>query len=224
MKNTRYNPRLHADETLDDLASSGRRRFCFAAPTRHVSRVSRKPLCGAPIALLDMLRLFLLLGLLFVLSGCSLFQGDEHAEVQFAISRSGLLAENTLALRARDGERTLTISNTDFGPKEQITTGYATPAYETATQGALEVAFDLRTQSGQPISAGRFAVDLRKDWRWSVILWADSAEANPTEGCFGCSGYHAFAIDQSLLDDSAAGKDSVYVVLGGNYISEPVIY
>ena len=169
-----------------------------------------------------LLRLCPLLGLL-LFTGCSLFGSDDRAEIQFAIPRAGLVADNLLSLRAGEGEHALTITTIDFGPAEQTTTGYATPGYETATRGTLGVSFELQTSGGEPIATGQFDVDLREDWRWSVILQAGSAELDPTEGCFGCFGYRAFAVDEKA-QGAAADADSVYVVLGGNYISDPVTY
>jgi hypothetical protein len=167
------------------------------------------------------LRLCPLLGLL-LLAGCSLLGSDDRAEIRFVIPPAGLLADNALTLRVGEGPPALTVTSGDFRPAEQTTTGYATPPYETATCGTLGVSFELQTPGGQQVATGHFDVDLRADWRWNVILQAGSAERDPTEGCLGCLGYRAFAVEENA--GGAAGVDSIYVVLGGNYISDPVIY
>lgn len=171
-----------------------------------------------------MKRLGLLLVVLVVGSGCSLFGSDERAEVQIAIPRTGLLDQAPLTLRLNEDGRTWEIHGSDFGPQAQTVTGYATPSYETGTDGTLDISFRLGRQEDPPIATGTLAVDLREDWRWSVFLLADSATADPTKGCMGCIRYHSFEIDQSMLDDTTAGTDSVYAVLSGNGISDPVVY
>lgn len=156
------------------------------------------------------------------LTSCSVFgTDDKKAETQFSVD-SDLLSNQTLYINFTDSDNSKSFSNQDFQKRENPTTGeLATPIIETATDGKLTVEFQLLdSETEQKISEGDFKLDLKEDWRYSFYILSDSAEADPTEGCFGCGGYFSFAYSI----DNSSSEDSLYVVWGGNSISNPVEY
>jgi hypothetical protein len=66
------------------------------------------------------------------------------------------------------------------------------------------------------MATGTFDVPLREDWRWGVDIFV--ADSNPMRYCFGCFGSRSFKAAPS------APGDSLFLVWGGNSISNPVIY
>lgn len=94
----------------------------------------------------------------------------------------------------------------------------ATPERRTSSSGMLEVSFRL-TNQGTTISAGSVQLPLSRDWRWTVELRAVTTD--PAYGCFGCVGTRAFPLREAYR---VPGRDSIWVVWGGNSISRPVAY
>ncbi|HEX6983671.1 MAG TPA: hypothetical protein VF181_13000 [Balneolaceae bacterium] len=158
----------------------------------------------------------------FVFTGCSIFTSDKKAEVKFTAQRA-LLNEGTFHLSFTDGDKSVELSNQDFEGKNL---GASSPSIETATSGQLLIEFKFKdSQTNQLISKGSFQLELKEDWRYGISFRSDSAEADPTFGCFGCIGYRSFKINQEPLDStSSLLNDSLYVIWSGNYISNPVIY
>ncbi len=79
--------------------------------------------------------------------------------------------------------------------------------------------------SKEMLSNGKIQIDLKEDWIHTLYFMADSKQADPTERCFGCLDTFSFEIDTtSLSPDSPFIGDSLYIILSGNSISEPVIY
>lgn len=156
------------------------------------------------------------------LTSCSVFgTDDKKAEVQFSI-KSDLLSNQTLNLSFTDKNKSKNFTNKDFQTRENPTNGLATPIIETSTKGKLTVEFQLSdSETEQQISGGDFQLDLKNDWGYSIYILSDSAEADPTFGCLGCGGYFSFGYS---TDSTSSDNDSLYVVLGGNSISDPVIY
>jgi hypothetical protein len=126
-------------------------------------------------------------------------------------------------LHVTDGKISYQLTNSDFeGEYQEL----SAPVKETSTSGELIIHFELTdSQTNEMISSGDFSLDLRNDWRYGITFRADSIEADPTFGCFGCLGYKSFEMDP-VLDESGSTfeNDSLYVVWGGNFISNPVDY
>lgn len=157
------------------------------------------------------------------IASCSVFgTDDKKAETQFSVE-STFLSNQTITIRFNDGDNSKSFANNDFQTRENPTVGeLATPIVETSTDGTLVVEYQLRDgETKQQISEGEFQLDLKEDWRYSFYLLSDSTEADPTVRCFGCGGYFSFAYS---TDSSLSDSDSLYVVWGGNDITDPVIY
>ncbi len=149
------------------------------------------------------------------LYGCSLFGLDKEAEVRFSLAPSEFLNQNNISLEAFDGRYLIRLNDQD----DFISTNFSTK-----TDGTLEVIFEIKSADDKILSNGEFELKLREDWRWTVNFQAESADYNPVEGCFGCVEYYSFAINKNEMENSDEQPDSVYVVTGGNFISNPVMY
>lgn len=164
----------------------------------------------------------ILMILVVFLSSCSILgTSEQEAEAQFSIAKS-LITAHTVNINIDDGDKSQSFSNQDFQPRDNTSTGeLATPVVQTSPEGLLSTEFELLdTETNQQISVGSFQLDLKEDWRYSIYMFADSAKSNPTEGCFGCIKYFSFGFSS----DYAKLNDSLYVILSGNSISDPVIY
>jgi hypothetical protein len=91
--------------------------------------------------------------------------------------------------------------------------------FRTPGRGTLRVVARLQSADGEELALGSAELDLRRDWVWSMDIWLN--EGDPTETCMGCMGVLAFQVPNDLLPEVA---DSLYLVWGGNSISDPVIY
>lgn len=91
--------------------------------------------------------------------------------------------------------------------------------FRTPSQGTLHVVARLRSAGGEELAVGSAELDLRRDWVWSMDIWL--GDGNPTETCLGCMGVLAFPVPESLIPEVT---DSLFLVWGGNSISNPVVY
>jgi hypothetical protein len=90
---------------------------------------------------------------------------------------------------------------------------------DTPTSGQALVSFTITLPGGREVASGSALVDLRSDWVWDFDVYA--ATEDPRRQCFGCVGSKAFALPEEL---KSAGRDSVWLVWGGNTIKHPRIY
>ena len=127
------------------------------------------------------------------------------------------LTLDMLTVTVRDGQRVWEWHGSDF----RTTSGNATPhtpEIATRTSGDAEVRF--RLQAGEEVvSEGAIILPLRQDWRWGVDI--HSATTDPKLQCFGCVGSRAFALAPAYR---SVNRDSIWLVWGGNSISNPVVY
>jgi hypothetical protein len=93
-----------------------------------------------------------------------------------------------------------------------------TGVVDTPTRGEATVRFTLR-DGPTLVSQGAVTIPLQSDWRWRVDLIQQTTD--PEGACFGCIGSQAFPLAPAYR---ATGRDSLWVVWGGNSISDPVIY
>jgi hypothetical protein len=127
------------------------------------------------------------------------------------------LALEMLTVTVREGHRTWQWHGDDFRSTRENATPH-TPEIPTGTRGEVEVRFRLQT-GDQILSEGTVALPLREDWRWGVDIRA--ATTDPRLECFGCVGSRAFSLAAAFRP---VNRDSIWVVWGGNSISNPVVY
>lgn len=120
-----------------------------------------------------------------------------------------------VAIRFDDGRSRGTVTGEDFSGTDGR---LATREFETRTSGTLRVDVTVR-DGAEEIAEGGVEIPLRPDWRWGVSLSVD--DDDPADTCFGCFGSAAFAVAES---HRRSPSDSLWVVWGGNSISDPVVY
>jgi len=122
-----------------------------------------------------------------------------------------------LTVTVREGQRTWQWRGVDFRSGSDNATPH-TPERSTGTRGDIEVRFRFQT-GDQVLSEGTVTLPLREDWRWGVDI--HPATTDPKRECFGCFGSRAFSLAAAFRP---VNRDSIWVVWGGNSISNPVIY
>ena len=123
-----------------------------------------------------------------------------------------------LTVTVRDGTQRIQWTGVDFKPRPPNATAATPEAGISPEGGDLTVSFRLET-AGAVLSNGSVTVPRRRDWRWRIDVIA--ATTDPRLLCFGCSGSAAFPLAAGYR---APGRDSIWVVWGGNSISNPVVY
>jgi hypothetical protein len=91
--------------------------------------------------------------------------------------------------------------------------------FNTRQSGTMSISFIVMGDGGPSKTQGSIDISLKQDWSWSVNFHI--ATNDPAETCFGCAGSEAFDLDPDLLYDP---EKSLFLVWGGNWISNPVIY
>lgn len=155
------------------------------------------------------IRLILIVALsVTALAGCS----DERAEVGTTFYHLGGIPEDIeLHIELRDNwHQYYYILNNEEPSKGPYLTGGG---------GVLEVAFIILDGSYESTTDGVLELPLKPDWRW----WIDFhiTENDPIHTCWGCMGSIEYDLDPALGYDESM---KLYVVWGGNSISNPVIY
>ena len=98
-------------------------------------------------------------------------------------------------------------------------TNTVTDEFETGTSGTFPIDFTLLHGGVATTTAGTVGLPLRGDWMWGVDFFL--SEADPTLTCFGCMGRLEFDVDPVL---GYPPEVKLWVVWGGNSISNPVLY
>lgn len=151
--------------------------------------------------------------LILALSACG-----EDARISISAQLDPPLTMEMLTVRVIDVNRVISFTGADFVTDANHPTPTTTEV-GTATSGPdLQVSYALEN-ADVFLSGGTVTVPRRSDWRWHVTLSA--ATTGPQEGCFGCFGSMAFPLAQSFRPPE---RDSIWVVWGGNSISDPAIY
>jgi hypothetical protein len=161
-----------------------------------------------------MIRVFPVLLMICILSfGCS----EDRALVQVKFYKDTLLTKDMITITIDDGE-----SRWRFGTSclHSYLGAWSSPELETKNAGTLLVKYQCKDPEGALVSAGQLKLGLRKDWRWGIDIF--HREQNPYHMCMGCFGYESFPILNPAYMSS--DSDSVFVVWGGNSISNPVEY
>lgn len=140
--------------------------------------------------------------------------GAEGAE---ALNASAL----TFSARVDDGKRTRVLDRTDFTSDNGRR--YSAGPVRTAPAGTARVTCILSETGGAgSTTAGTqatVALDLRGDFQYGVDCVV--AEENPYRDCLGCFGYRATPLVPEL---GLSPSDSLFVLWGGNALSDPVDY
>jgi hypothetical protein len=155
---------------------------------------------------------------IMILGSCS---DVPSSKVRVSLDKDTLIVPSMLHVRLDDDHLVWEFGPDDFGPDPKYTGQWYGPKVPTANSGTLDFEFHLNGPDGAIVSSGAVSMPLKRDWQWSVGLHR-KAGREWFEGCFGCFGIEAFPI----LDNTyaASDSDSIYVVWGGNYISNPVVY
>lgn len=154
-------------------------------------------------------------GAIALLAACTACSPD--ARISISTRVGGPLASATLTVTVEDGSRRWTWTGDDFTTAASSTVR-SSPSVSTGTSGMARVAFDLR-DGATVISSGAVSIPLQPDWAWNVDLIASTED--PMRTCLGCRGSHAFPLAEAWRTE---GRDSVWLVWGGNVTSDPVIY
>jgi len=91
--------------------------------------------------------------------------------------------------------------------------------FATAQSGTIRIHFALLKDGVPTSTTGEIQLGLRRDWGWGVGFMVDNE--SPEGRCFGCFGATEFELDPVL---GYSPELKLYVVWGGNSISDPVIY
>ncbi len=153
---------------------------------------------------------------ILLFSGCS----DDQALVRVNLSKYDLLTRDMLTVAVNDGRSVWLFDASDFDENPQYGGAWSTPEVETSNSGTVTVEFVLIDPSGQEISHGSASETLRPDWRWGFTI--SRKDTDPMLDCFGCFGSESFPILNPAY--AFSDSDSVFIVWGGNSISNPVDY
>jgi hypothetical protein len=143
------------------------------------------------------------------IAGCN----NDEAEVSLSVNSRAPVTPEVVQVSVSDGARTWTFTGEDF------VRGDGRPTIATRTRGTLSVMALVRAPGEFPAYSRSFGLPLQPDWRWDIVLIP--AATDPTATCLGCQGAAAIPLPESLR---AEGRDSLYIVWGGNSISDPVVY
>jgi hypothetical protein len=146
-------------------------------------------------------------------TGCG---SDDRALVRFTFFQQPGFTPDMLVLEFSDngGGRRLTVEDFSNASGNR----WDTPEFETRSAGELATSFWL-VQGPDTLSSGELSLDLRPDWRWGVDIFR--ADEDPSVTCFGCAGALSYELAPALQRVPA---DSLWIVWGGNSISNPVVY
>jgi len=164
---------------------------------------------------------FPILFISLLISGCTLFNSDEEqAEILFTVQN---FSPDELSITTSGSKTGLDISKNDFSGDGANPIPRTTKNFSTDNSGSMTVMFSFLNDNSK-LTDGEFEIELREDWRWRVIFLISSADYNPLEGCFGCQFYESFELNTDALNSEDVEADSLYIVVGGNFISQPVDY
>jgi hypothetical protein len=163
---------------------------------------------------MTVLRGLMVIGLALLAVGCT----EERAYIRAAASLSAPMHPRMLTVTFHDGARTWEARGSEFSMERGL--GMPQSAeYCTRTSGTVDVSFAITDSTAAVVVRGEVTLPLRPDWRWRVDFI--NATDNPEHMCFGCAGSLGFALPEAFR---AQDRDSLWVVWGGNWISDPVIY
>ena len=143
--------------------------------------------------------------------------GTTLAQVVVSAHLPAPLSVERLAVHFDDGTRQWTVHGRDLAHASgNVWRG--TPQ-TTAASGTLHVRYVVTAPDATVVSEGSIDLPLRADWIHGVDIHA--ATEDPRRHCMGCQASVRFALAPQGRSPAA---DAVYVVWGGNSISNPVVY
>lgn len=142
--------------------------------------------------------------------------GGEESRVQFSVQGDVDVLRPLLTVTATAGDWALVVDGDEIATDGSPT---RSPEFDTPGSGTLTVEAVLREPGGPTLADGSIELELREDWVWGVDLHL--ADTDPAAMCFGCLGSAAFPVPDTLTGDP---RDSLFIVWGGNSISDPVVY
>lgn len=142
--------------------------------------------------------------------------GVGESRVQFGVHGDVETLRPLLTLTATAGDWAVVVNGEEIGTPESPN---HSREYRTPDAGTLRIEAVLKRPGEAALATGTIDLEIRDDWIWGVGIFL--TDENPTEMCFGCIGYEAFAIPEGL---TGAPQDSLFMVWGGNSISDPVVY
>lgn len=152
--------------------------------------------------------------LLLVTFGCA----EQRTTVRAVTSLTPPIDLTMLTVWFRAGGRAWQAHASDFTADASLALPH-TIEWNAGTPGPIDVAFELRDSTGAVVAGGQVPLPPRTDWRWDVYFF--NVTQDPRSTCLGCSGAFSFSLAAGY---QAPGRDSLWVVWGGNSISNPVIY
>lgn len=157
--------------------------------------------------------LTLSLGLAMTAAACG---AEDRALVSYTVFEEPGFTVDLFVIEFSDGRTVWRLIGDDFS--DGAGSRHDTREFETKTSGELVTSFWM-VQGRDTLSSGELRIDLRSDWRWNISFFRGSED--PSGTCFGCVGSAAHALDEVLRTVPA---DSIWLVWGGNSISNPVIF
>ena len=154
------------------------------------------------------------------LTGCGIFETEEESIIKFGVRKNEVLKNDKISVVITGNANPFSINGKLNNNAAIGSFAWESEKYQTANSGTVMMKFELKTELNKLISKGEISIPLKKDWIWSVDVHHSSM--NPMLVCFGCFGSKSFPIlDSAYINNDT---DSIFVVYGGNSISNPEIY
>ena len=154
------------------------------------------------------------------LAGCEIFETEDESTIKFGTIKNQVLNKGTISIVAFDNSEKWNFSGKIDSNYANGSYSWESQNYGTSTNGNVIILFEIKDDANSIISRGEFSIPLKEDWAWTVDISHSSLD--PMVGCFGCFGSKSFSIlDSAYINND---NDSIFVVYGGNSISNPVIY
>lgn len=154
------------------------------------------------------------------LSGCGIFETEEESIIKFGVRKNEMLKNDKISIGVIGNANPLSIKGELNNNAAIGSLAWESENYRTANSGSVIIKFEIKTELNKLISKGEISIPLKKDWAWSVEI--SHSNSDPLIGCFGCVESKSFPILESEYISNNA--DSIFIVYGGNSISNPVIY
>lgn len=146
-------------------------------------------------------------------AACS--QGEE-SRVQFGVQGDVETLRPLLTVTATAGDWSVVVNGHEIGTPESP---HHSREFRTPGTGTLRIEAVLKRPGEAVLTTGVIELEIRDDWIWGVDIFL--TDEDPTRTCFGCIGYKSFAIPEGLTEEP---QDSLFMVWGGNSISNAVVY